>query len=244
MVVCPPSLLLAIWSALEHSNHPCQDVRCELWKSCTPWSSSLDPGRCPGAPETTPDTRVWAEYPSLTVSTLTSLAMYLTGQRPGPHTAAYVFPENMLIIPALSKWSIHGNSEKTVLEGILQNYCLGVQHMQQASRKLCATCSQMLPTTCMSQWESEAYLCLCAVWQKEEPLLLGCPFHTRKFCLLHATRAVLVFFSQGCCNTILPFFTSAPFSFVSRVLSQDGVIAVIRGVLDYVTKKWWIYAFI
>lgn len=105
--------------------------------------------------------------------------------------------------------------------------------MQRANRKLRATSSQMLLTTSASQRESEAHLCLCAM-QHEELLLSGCPFHTRKFCLLHATRALLVLFSQGCCNIILPFFTSAPFSFVSHVswprmeaLQSSGVFWIL-----------------
>lgn len=106
--------------------------------------------------------------------------MYLTGQRPGLQTAAYVFPENSVIIPALSKWNIHRNSEKTVIESILWNYYLGVLHMQQASRELCATHSHMFSTMRASQWESKAHLHLCPMQHKEEPLLLGYPFHTKR----------------------------------------------------------------
>lgn len=87
-----------------------QEVRCELKKSCTSWSSSL-----------AVRTRwvAWNITKNLCmgrVSPLYCLQPYKPGtciamQRSGPHTAVYVFPEYIVIIPVLPKLSICGNSK-------------------------------------------------------------------------------------------------------------------------------------
>lgn len=113
MVVCPHSLLRAVFGALGHSSHPSQDVRCDLEKTCTPWSSSSDPWGYPGAPETAPDTHTWADHPSLTVFYLTSLACMLLGKDLAP-VQQCMCSLNMVIIPDLSKTNNHGHSEKKI----------------------------------------------------------------------------------------------------------------------------------